>query len=138
MICLVKDIPYKSEAERLETEAIQYVKYVLKTGVNVKDKDGIPHARYSSKRSGAIYAVRVRSEFTSIAQFKREHKSYYKLTRGGGLRATGNTKKSLGIDKVTLSTSRYTSSDRLSNTKVQCTSCGNIFSRLRSGALTKP
>ena len=101
-MCLINGISNKAAAERLESEAIQHVKHVLKTGVNVKDKDGIPHARYSSSRPGAIYAVRVRPKFKSRAHFKRAHKSYYKLTLGGGLKATGNTKKDRGVDKITL------------------------------------
>ena len=60
-------------------------------------------------------------------QFKREHKSYYKLTRGGGLKATGSTKYSLGTSKYSLGTSVYASSKHLSNTKVKCPGCGNIF-----------
>ena len=100
----------------------------------VIDKDAIPHCHYNSKRLGAIYAVRVRCEITSIAQFHDVHQSYYKHTLGGGLRARGTDKYSvgtdkfsLGTDKYSLGTSHYTSSDRLSNTKVQCTSCGHIF-----------
>ena len=58
-------------------------------------------------------------------QFK--HKSYYKLTRGGGLKATGNTKYSLGTSKYSLGTSVYALSKHLSNTKVKCPGCGNIF-----------
>ena len=88
-ICLVKGVPAKFVAELLESYAIQYTKYVLETGVNYKDKDTLPHNGYSSEDTGAIYAVRVRNEYTSQEHFMGESQSYYMKTLGGGLRATG-------------------------------------------------
>jgi hypothetical protein len=88
-VCLVKGVPAKLVAELLESYAIQYTKYVLETGINYKDKDTIPHNGYSLEDPGAIYAVRVRDKYTSPEHFLDEYESYYKMTLGGGLKATG-------------------------------------------------
>ena len=65
-------------AEQLETGAIQRAKFHLRTGVNTKGQDGVPHDRYSHGRPGAVYAVPVRSDVaTTQEEFHAVHVSYH-------------------------------------------------------------
>ena len=70
---------YNTEyAEQLETGAIQRAKFHLRTGVNTKDQDGVPHDHYSHGRPGAVYAVPVRSDVaTTQEEFHAVHVSYH-------------------------------------------------------------
>ena len=70
-------------AEQLETGAIQRAKFHLRTGVNTKGQDGVPHDRYSHGRPGAVYAVPVRSDVaTTQKEFTQVHVSYYMQSKG--------------------------------------------------------
>ena len=93
-VCVAYGIKSKPLAAMLETSGIQHLKH-LGIGVNVKSKDDVPHDGISDARRQALYVVRVVPTITTPQQFKLEHKSYYKLTRGGkGLK---EQRKDLGL-----------------------------------------
>ena len=78
-----------ARAEQLETAALQRAKFDLGTGVNTKDRDGLPHDGYCSARPGALYAVPVRSDVaTTQEEFKRVFVSYYVKLKGGKKKTT--------------------------------------------------
>ncbi|EGB05587.1 hypothetical protein AURANDRAFT_66358 [Aureococcus anophagefferens] len=78
-----------ARAEQLETAALQRAKFELGTGVNTKDRDGLPHDNYSSARPGALYAVPVRTDVaTTQEEFKRVFVSYYLKLKGGKKKTT--------------------------------------------------
>jgi len=70
-------------AVQLETVGIQRAKFNLRTGVNTKSRDGVPHDHYSPVRPGALYAVPVRLDVaTTQDEFKQVHVSYYFKRKG--------------------------------------------------------
>ena len=82
-MCVAYGITSKANAAALETAGIQHMKYTRRVGVNVKDKDDVPHDGICAARPQALYIVPVQPRFTTQAQFWNEHKSYYKQTLGG-------------------------------------------------------
>ena len=82
-ICVARGLTDKASAAALETAGIQHLKYKRLCGVNVKSSDDVPHAGYSSSRPGALYIVPVQPRYTTQKHFWEEHKSHYKMTKGG-------------------------------------------------------
>ena len=82
-MCVAYGITTKELASTLETAGIRHLKHKLLVGVNVKDKDDVPHDGISAARPQALYIVPVLPRFTTQQQFWGEHKSYYKQTHGG-------------------------------------------------------
>jgi len=82
-ICVARGITDKASAAALETAGIQYLKFTLRVGVNVRNSDDVPHDGYSSSRPAALYIVPVQPRFTTQQQFWDEHKSHHKMTHGG-------------------------------------------------------
>ena len=82
-ICVARGLTDKASAAALETAGIQYLKFKLQCGVNVRSSDDVPHVGYSSSRPGALYIVPVQRRFTTQKHFWEEHKSRYKMTKGG-------------------------------------------------------
>ena len=86
-ICVARGLTDKASAAALETAGIQYLKFKLQCGVNVKSSDDVPHHGYSSSRPGALYIVPVQPRFRTQQEFWEKHKTYYMMTNGGaGLR----------------------------------------------------
>ena len=78
-ILLAYGLTDTARASQLETAAIQRAKYVLRTGVNAKDRDGVSHDDYCASRPGALYAVPVLTGVAKTqAKFKKIHVSPYK------------------------------------------------------------
>ena len=78
-MCVAYGITTKELAAALETAGIQHLKHTLLVGVNVKDKDDVPHDAISAARPQALYIVPVVRTITTQAQFKAEHLSEHKL-----------------------------------------------------------
>ena len=82
-VCVAYGIPTKEFAAALETHGICHLKYTLLVGVNVKDKDDVPHDDISAARPQALYLVPVVRTITTQTQFKTEHLSAHKLKNLG-------------------------------------------------------
>ena len=82
-VCVAYGIPTKEFAAALETHGICHLKYTLLVGVNVKDKDDVPHDDISAARPQALYLVPVVRTITTQTQFKAEHLSAHKLKNLG-------------------------------------------------------
>ena len=70
-------------AKALETAGIRHLKHTLHVGVNVKDKDDVPHDGISVARPQALYLVPVVRTITTQALFKGQHLSEHKLKNLG-------------------------------------------------------
>ena len=75
-------------AAALETTGILHLKHILGVGVNVKDKDDVPHDTISAARPQALYVIPVVRSITTQAQFKAEHVSAYKGRLVGAMTLT--------------------------------------------------
>ena len=93
-ICLARGIGSKQRSATLETHLIHLTKYELRTGINTKDQDDVPHDTLSPQRPGALYAVPTQAHLTTQQQYTSVHVSYYmEHTHGGTTRQERKTAK---------------------------------------------